>query len=534
MQQFTEKYREEILGSLTGFDRLVFRATPRRLNIFCRDHSRNMVVAKGMEEYLWQNKVPFTDFGRHVERVSRRIKDQFVERIRGAGRPVEFVRDSKMDKDQRARELAAQDGIEEGLICAFSVLEPSPTFEYVRSRITSRIRPCHVMYQYQKHPQLGFLYARIQTWFPFHIQVGMNGREWLARQMEREKLAYRQSKNCFPFMEDYARAQELLNEQLKTDWPALLDTFGQELNPLHEEIFQNYPTANYWTAYQVEWATDVVFRNAEFLKRFTRLAITHAITSFSCADILRYFGKKVSKSGEVPDRVNWDLQSNLKQYREGQRAKFVMAGNSIKFYDKAYTEGGNVLRAAETTTQNVGVFKTYRPKEGGPADDLQWRQMRRGIADLHRRTEVSQQANQRLMDALASVDDSRRLEELVAAIQQPVRWNQRRVRALRPWGEDYPILQAVNRGEWCINGLRNRDLQAILYPKPAASKQEQRRRSAAISRKIRLLRAHGILHKVPHTHRYQVAAEARPMLVAILTAAQTSLKQINQLKGKAA
>jgi len=32
MQQFIEKYREEILGTLSGFDRLVFRATPRRVS----------------------------------------------------------------------------------------------------------------------------------------------------------------------------------------------------------------------------------------------------------------------------------------------------------------------------------------------------------------------------------------------------------------------------------------------------------------------------------------------------------------------
>ena len=184
--------------------------------------------------------------------------------------------------------------------------------------------------------------------------------------------------------------------------------------------------------------------------------------------------------------------------------------------------------------QNVRIFRTYRPKEGGPQDDLQWRGMRQGIADLHRRAEVSQQVNNRLINALASVDDNRRLSELIADVQQPAKWKQRRVRALQPFGEDRTLLEAVNHGEFLINGLRNRDLQAILYPQPAKSPQEQRRRSAAISRKIRMLRAHGILHKVSRTHRYHVAPDARTMIVAILTSAQTSLKQINDLKGKAA
>jgi len=95
--------------------------------------------------------------------------------------------------------------------------------------------------------------------------------------------------------------------------------------------------------------------------------------------------------------------------------------------------------------------------------------MRQGIADLHRRAEVSQKVNDRLIDALASVDDSRRLGELIAEIQQTTQWKQRRVRALQPFGRDRTLLEAVNHGEFPINGLRNRDLQAILYRQPAKS-----------------------------------------------------------------
>jgi hypothetical protein len=42
MQQFIEKYREEILGTLSGFDRLVFRASPRRLNTLKWDPIRKI------------------------------------------------------------------------------------------------------------------------------------------------------------------------------------------------------------------------------------------------------------------------------------------------------------------------------------------------------------------------------------------------------------------------------------------------------------------------------------------------------------
>ncbi len=206
-----------------------------------------------------------------------------------------------------------------------------------------------------------------------------------------------------------------------------------------------------------------------------------------------------------------------------------MNGNSAKFYDKAYSEIGSVLRGAETTINTVGDFRVFRPKEGGPEDDLQWRQLRKGIADLHRRTEVSQKANDRLLNALASVDDSRTIEELTADIQKRVTWNQLPMRGLRPWAEDKPLVAAINHGEFVINGFRNRDLQAILYDTEAASPAEKRRRSAAISRKVRLLRAHGLTQKVPRTHRYHLTEAGRAILNAVLTYARTSVHQLNHL-----
>ena len=324
-----------------------------------------------------------------------------------------------------------------------------------------------------------------------------------------------------------------MSQQLQTDWVDLLNGLRRQLNPLHEEIFAKYPTPYYWTCFQSEWATDIVFDSGEQLKKLMPAIVAHGMLSYHSRDILRFFGKRTTKAGKIPRNYHGELQSNCKEYEEGERVKFWMDGNSVKAYSKVIRAHAAVLRAAETTINNVAVFRTYRPKEGGPEEDLQWRTMRKGIADLHRRAEVSQQTNGRLIDALASVDDSQRLEELITEIQRPLSWQGRRVRALRPLGDDRPLLEAVNHGDFFLNGFRNRDLQAILYGSKAASEAEQRRRSAAISRRLRLLRAHGVIRKVPHTHRYHVNPNARTMLVAILTAARTTLKQVNQLSSAA-
>lgn len=529
MQDFINKYRDQINGTLSGFDRLVFRGSLRRLNYGYWDQDRQSLVAQGMEQYLWQNHVLFKDYLDHVKQVSQKLKQASVKPFESQGLPVQFLRDPSADKDEIARAIAAQRGVESGLVCALSSVELSPSFEHRGTHLVRRVRPCQVLYQYQIHPQVGWMYARIQTWFPFNIQVGLNGREWLARQMGQQGLKYRQQGNCFVWIEDYEEAQELMHRQLEINWAELLNGFAGQLNPLHESLFERYPASYYWTAYQSEWATDIVFRDADFLKRLMPLLVRHGMLSFSSPDVMRYFGRRVNQSGAIPTNFNGTLETDLKRRQEGERVKYRMNGNSAKFYDKAYSEIGSVLRGAETTINAVNDFRAYRCKEGGPEEDLQWRPMRKGIADLHRRAEVSQNANERLLNALAQVDDSRSVGELTAGIQKHTHWSGRRVRALRPWAEDKELFAAVNHGEFLINGLRNRDLQGLLYGAPAESPAERRRRSAAISRKLRLLRAHGLIQKVPRTHRYHVTNAGRAILIAVLTTARTSVHQLNQM-----
>jgi hypothetical protein len=250
------------------------------------------------------------------------------------------------------------------------------------------------------------------------------------------------------------------------------------------------------------------------------------MTSFSSADVMRFLGRKTTLTGNVPGTLTAAVCSDLKQRPEGVRIKHSLGINSVKLYDKAYTPERAVLRA-EITINAAEQFRVYRPKEGDPKGQLQWRSMRRGIADLHRRAEVSGQALERYWDALASVDDSTTLEELSRGLEQPVKWKGYSVRALHPFDPaDSALLAAVNRAEFTIHGLRNRDLQALLYPGPALSPAEKRRRSASISRKLRLLRAHGLIQKLAHTHRYQVTEKGRLILTVLLAARHATLKQL--------
>lgn len=523
MHEFIAKHRDKTTGTLSGFDRLVLRGT-----------LRSITFVDGLRHYLHANDVLLKDFGSHVQRVSGKLRDASENEADDLGRPVQYLNSSQVNKEEIAREVLAKDGLSEGLICMLKCVEPCWSFDIHRNRERKKIelvleqRKCLFLYQYRIHPVFGFMSARIQTWFPFSIQICVNGREWLGRQMDREGIKYAAAGNCFPWIEDWAKAQRLMDQQLRTNWPKELEPIARQLNPVHGEIFAKYPLSYYWSTYQSEWAIDVVFRKAAELRRLYPRLVHHGLTTFSSSDVMRYLGKRTRLTGEVPSYFSGEVVSDLKERQEGTRIKHSINGNSVKLYDKAYTPAGSVLRA-ETTIHNGSDFRVYRAKEGDPDGPKSWRPLRRGIADINRRAELSKKAAERYLDAFAAVDDDTTLHELITRLQKHTIWRGRRVRGLHPFADDSSLLTTVTRGEFVISGFRNRDLQAFFFPSPAKTVREARRRSAWITRKIRLLRAHGLITKIAGTHRYQLTPSGRKVAVAVLTALRATVRQLTPL-----
>ena len=185
---------------------------------------------------------------------------------------------------------------------------------------------------------------------------------------------------------------------------------------------------------------------------------------------MRFLGKRIRTdfSGEVVSR--------FRDRPEGLRIKHALDLNSVKLYDKQ----GSVLRV-ETTIQRAEGMRCYRPKEGDPNGPLEWRPLRRGIADLHRRAQLSQDSNERYLDALAACDTSTPLGRLLARVSQKTQWNGSTLRALRPWD----------------------------------------------ARLIRILRAHRLVKKVPKTFRYRLTKCGQKLCSALLTANSLSLDKLH-------
>lgn len=512
MEGFIQKHQHDVTGVLHGWDRLMLRGTLRAL-----------AVTSGMMSYLNIIGVLLKDFGGFVEEVSGQLKSACLERARQLERPVQYLPSSQTRKEDVAAGIAQDHGIVEGLVCLLTCVEPCMSYSIRRDPVARKLvlepalRKCLHIYHYFMDREFGLMHARIQTWFPFSIQVCLNGRSWLARQMDRCGMEYSRADNCFVHLADPLAAQRLMDGLLRWNWPAYLGGLAKEVNPVLPEILRGYRQDYYWSAYESEWASDVMFRSPSALEAIYPALARGAITAFGSLDVLRFLGKRLTGS------LKAQVTSSYLRRPEGLRVKHSVGSNSVKMYDKQ----GSVLRV-ETTINDPRAMKVYRRGEGDSSGVRSWRPMRKGVVDLRRRAEVSQGCNQRYYDALATLDTTAPLRELVTPICRPAKLGRCRLRAMRPWSpEDLALLRTINRAEYVLNGFRNRDLvQALNGNLPAM---DQRRASQRMSHRLRVLRGHRLIRKIPHTHRYQLTAKGRRIITAILQVQEVSLAKLAQV-----
>ena len=438
-----------------------------------------------------------------------------------------------------ARALAARDHVQQGLIGVWGGVERCRSFDLRSDKARGWLvvepapRKCQHYYLYYLHERFGFMHVRVQSWLPLTVWVCLNGREWLARELTAAGSPFRRQDNCLR-PADLAAAQACLDAQVRCDWATELTALGRPLRLPHllaESVgAREFPLHYYWSLEESEWASDVLFGTPQALRALYPRLIHHGIEALACAEVMRYLGKRPNHDGSIPLRCAAEVVSELRpvagRRADSVRLKHRVNGNWIKMYDKADT----VLRI-ETVINDARDLRVYRHKEGEAHPDTtakQWRTLRKGVADVGRRAELSQQANARYLDALAAVDDATPVGTLVAPLCRRVRWKGRPARGLNPLaGEDAALLRAINRGEFAMTGFRNRDLRACLFGAAAATDPAVRRRqSGQVTRRIRLLRAHGLVKKVSGTHRYQVSAKGRVIIAALLTAQAANTRRL--------
>ena len=516
MKSFLQRFGSLVLGVLHGFDRLRLRGSKRFL-----------CSPGGAASYLATVGVPLKDYKSYAKDTTVTLCQAIETEAKQAGR-YRYLNNSQESKEEVALRLAAEQGRQDGLIAVLGCVEPCQVVQVRGDRPTKKLKvqiepsKCLHYYHYYLDPDYGLRYTRLQSWFPFTMHVGLNGRDWLACQMAKAGLAYEKKDNCFTWVEDWEAAQRLLDEQLTTPWAGLLDRWAAESHPGLGQLLAE-PVPYYWSVQEGEYATDIAFGAAEDLQRLYPQWVHYAAELLQSGDVLRFLGYRVTKAGRCLGRPPGEIVTTIKDLVEGTRVKHRVAQNAVKMYDKF----GQVLRL-ENLLIDVRAFKVYRQREGDQEGPLEYLRLRKGVADIHRRAEVGRGINERYAAALATVAEKTPLVVLAADLGRPTTWKGRSVRALNPLAAaDVELLKAVNHGEFLLQGFRNRDLRGLLFGDGGdATPEEAKRQAAKVTRLLRLLRAHGIITKVAKTHRYQVSAEGRKKVAALLAARDASTEQL--------
>jgi hypothetical protein len=133
-----------------------------------------------------------------------------------------------------------------------------------------------------------------------------------------------------------------------------------------------------------------------------------------------------------------------------------------------------------------------------------------------------------MVTALATAQVNEKLQEAVVGACNKVVKEGRKYRGLNPWQQDdYLLLTFLAKGENAINGFRNHDLRKWLYPASEKSdKAGQKKYSGRTTRRIKLLRAHGLIRKVPNANRYVLTEKGQKFSSALLTASALDIKTL--------
>jgi hypothetical protein len=493
MKRFLERHRDRITGTLEGFDRVLFRGT-----------LRSIAHVTGLQVFLYSERVLMKDFGSYALRLSQRVVEHAKQQANELGRPYIYLPSSKDSKEELALEIVQQDGVKQGLICVFACVEPCQSFDLKKNRslkqleLVTKERKCLHLYFYYLDREFGLMHLRLQTWLPFTIQVCLNGRDWLAGQLDRAGISYSKRDNCFTQISELKRAQQLMDRLANRKWHRFLDALAHKVNPWIQPRTGLDVRGYFWSVRQMEYATDIMFDSPASLAELYPLLLRHAMFQFGSEEVMRFLQRRTNK------RFAGEVCSDLKRRIEGIRVKHRVEENSIKMYDKQ----GSVLRI-ETTINNPDRFQVRRKGWRRGKLVMKWMRLRRGIADIRRRVELSRAANARYLTALSVVGLTTPSYRLLDRVSRRVK-NKRHYRALRPISpEDASLFQIILHGEHSLQGFRNRDLRQALSDDP-------RNTSARISRLLALLRAHKLIFKVCRSNYYRITRKGHQVMATAL------------------
>ncbi len=495
------RFDGKINGVLETFDRVIINGYIQPLHSF-----------RLFQYYLIQKNILLKDFDSFARQQTDTLCSHIESYILENNCTLTYLNSGGIDKGALARQTYLENPEKEGLVCAFSVVEPcktitvKPNHETKKLEVTSRTTKCKHYYFYYNDPEFGWMFLKIQTWFPYNVQIYINGREYLSKLLQAEGISYSMYNNSFSYIEDFDKAQELAGRVLNKKLSDSFDGMVRKINCLLPDIQDVLSHSYYWCVDQCEFATDINFKSRKDLSRFYKTLVETVYFAFSSEDIYSFFGRNVEK---IHTFRKGEIVSDLRHRYQGYRIKFKLNQNQIKMYDK-----GNNLRI-EVTINNPKDFKILKtlekPRNGEMIQEKKWVPMGKSIANLYRYVEISKSIIKRYLAAIPDISLDKVPQKEIMEISSAKEVHGRRYSGFNLLSEEtIRVLKVISSGAFLLNGLDNKSIRGRIY-----KDSENQKTIGKTTRLLAKLKAHGLIKKAPHKNRYYLTAHGREHTAAI-------------------
>ena len=497
-----EQNKEKINGKLETFDRMIING-----------YLLNLQSHRHFLYYLIQNNVKLKDFDKFASEQTEELCKHIDSYIKENNAENIYLNSGKIDKNEIVMNILQDNPNKKGLITTLSSVElcntmtVKPNSETKKLDVTSRPTKCKHYYFYFNDEEFGLMFLKIQTWFPYNVQIYINGREYLSKLLDKNNIKYEMYNNSFSYIEDFEKAQQLadsiLNKKISDSFDGLIEKINIHLPKIRNIFSHSY----YWCIDQCEFATDINFKSREDLSLFYKTLVETTYFAFSSEDIYSFFGRNISK---IHKFSKGEIVSDLRNRYQGYRIKFKINNNQIKMYDK-----GNNLRI-EVTINNPKDFKVLKIKEndetGEVVETTEWVPMGKSISNLYRYVEISKNITKRYIEALPDINTDEVSLKEIEKISQRTEINDRVYSGINILNEEnLKIFSEISKGEYLINGFTNKMVRKNIF-----ENSEDKKTINKTTRMLSKLKAHGLIKKVANKNKYYLTTSGRKIINSIL------------------
>ena len=452
-----------------------------------------------MSSFLTANNIRIFDFTKWADPLREEIRTNAENIAADNNLEIEFIRKKNFRKEDRINDIIKLRGTHPGLLHIYSAMEACTAYKPWHNKMTGKTflktvpGKCLHYYFYFITAELGLCYLRIPTWAPFRLQFYCNGHNMLAARLNDRKIGFEILDNAFVMIDDFDKAQKLADNVNVKNLHRQLDKIVMQYFPTVRHFLDKY----HWSIMQIEYATDIIFKQSCDLKSIYEEIIRTAIHSVKPENIATFLGRKLH--GGYQDEMGNNFSTRI----EGTCIKHRMGKVAVKMYDKF----GLVLRV-ETVANDVTFFKHHRRVEHRDGTwEMKNAPLKKSIYSMPALIELMKASNRRYIEFISAVDDPSSGIKDLDKISKSIKENDRGYRGFNLFdGDDLDLFCTIVRGEFNISGFSNKNLRKAMKDKTGHQ----------ISRLLKRLRKHGLIKKIGKTYKYYLTALGRRVTITAL------------------